>query len=240
MHEKDAKGKAADFLSGLQAHLNKNLRLQTVKDWIHEKGKAANEGLFLEELVLPAIPTYLQQNLAPPATDTHDERIRKAFLAESTKVRDEGLASKSPASAKKYLFTKVGGNPKQIVNLWWDKGYKKGQTTQSCPDWAFRAPCPYTVVFEGKLFRNGSTERGRTELLNGIYQCFYYRAHPQTPEDEKHPAWNYDYACLFAYDVSENKSLVTAWDELNQDVKDSCWDSANLFVMVLPTARDTV
>jgi len=130
----DAKREAADFLGGLKAHLNNKLPLQTVKDWIHKKGKAANEGLFLEELVLPAIPEYLQQNLVPPATGVLDERIRKAFLAESTKVRDQGLASKSPASAKKYLFTKVGVNPKQILNLWWDKEYKKGQTTQSCPD----------------------------------------------------------------------------------------------------------
>jgi hypothetical protein len=50
MHDKNAKGKAADFLAGLQAHLNSNLPLHAVKDWIHEKGKAANEGLFLEEL----------------------------------------------------------------------------------------------------------------------------------------------------------------------------------------------
>jgi hypothetical protein len=145
MHEKDAKGKAADFLSGLQAHLNKNLRLQTVKDWIHEKGKAANEGLFLEELVLPTIPTYLQQNLVPPAADTHDERIRKAFLAESTKVRDESLASTSPASGRKYLFTKVGVNPKQIVNLWWDKGLPcplpiyRGVRGKTLPHWRHRA-----------------------------------------------------------------------------------------------------
>jgi len=61
------------------------------------------------------------------------------------------------------------------------------------------------VVFEGKLFRSGSTERGRTELVSGIYQCFYYRAHPQTPEDGAHPAWNYDYACLFAYEFQKVK-----------------------------------
>jgi len=79
----DVKGKAADFLTGLKAHLNSKLPLETVKDWIREKGKAANEGLFLEELALPAIPEYLQQNLVPPATGVLDERIRKAFLTSS-------------------------------------------------------------------------------------------------------------------------------------------------------------
>jgi len=35
----DAKGKAADFFTGLKAHLNSKLPLQTVEKWIHERGK---------------------------------------------------------------------------------------------------------------------------------------------------------------------------------------------------------
>jgi hypothetical protein len=234
MQENDTKKQATDFLKGLRKHLDARVPLQRAEQWICEKGKAAKEELFVEELVLKEIPEYLKLNLPSPT----DEQVRKAFLTESRKARDRGWASMSPASVKKYLFTKAGVNPSQIVKLWWDKEHRQGQTTQSCPDWAF---CfPHKVVFEAKLFRSRGVDRARMELVNGIYQCFYYRAHPLTPEDKKHPkhaAWDYDYACLFAYDVSPNQDLVNAWAELNQKVKDACWDSANIFVMVLPVAK---
>jgi len=232
MPEDNAKKQAADFLKSLRKHLGAKLPKQRVEQWISEKGKAVKEDLFVGELVLKEISEYLKLNLQCAADD-----VCKAFLAESRNARVKGLASRSPASAKRYLFTKLGVNQKKIVNLWWQKDARKGQTTQSCPDWAFREPCPHKVVFEAKLFRNRGGERARIELVNGIYQCFYYRAHPQTPESKRHPAWNYDYACLFAYDVSQNQDLVNAWAELNQKVKDACWDSANIFVMVLPTAK---
>ncbi|MGD0310296.1 MAG: hypothetical protein ABSC02_13540 [Acidobacteriota bacterium] len=240
MHEanSDVKRKATEFLTGLKTHLDNKLPLQTVKDWIDKGGKSANEFFFLEKFVLPEIPEYLRQCLVPPVTHNDDAHIRDAFLAESKKLRKDCSASASPASAKKYLFTKVGFDQKEIVNLWWDKGHKKRQTTQSCPDWAFRTPCLYKVVFEGKLFRKGDKQRARAELVNGIYQCFYYLAHPHTAEDRVHPPWDYDYACLFVYDASENKSLVKAWIELNKDVKKACWDSSNIFVMVLPAGKD--
>jgi hypothetical protein len=207
-----------------------------VRQWIQQKGQPANEQLFLEKFVLPAIPKYLGQALDPPAIDEGDKRICEAFLAESSKAKRESLTSDSPRSAKKYLFTKVWANPKHVVASWWQPS-KKGPTSQSCPDWAFRGPCPYRVVFEGKLFRSGETEHARAELVSGIYQCFYYRAHPELRETKTHPPWKYDYACLFAYDSSEKQTLVEAWKSLKNEVKKACWDSANIFVMVLPAEQ---
>jgi hypothetical protein len=81
-------------------------------------------------------------------------------------------------------------------------------------------------------------DAARRELVSGIYQCFYYRAHPDATESKTHPAWQYKYACLFAYDASENQSLVKAWETLHTKVKEACWGTANIFVIVLPVPTE--
>ncbi|MGA8151155.1 MAG: hypothetical protein WB952_09410 [Terriglobales bacterium] len=229
---------ARKFLKGLKEHLNSSISLPDVREWIQKKedfrptGKGVQyELLFTDELVLPAVSKYLGKALGLSPTD---ERVRKAFLAESKLAKKQGWTSDSPRSANKYLFTKVfGANPKSVVKSWWGDS-KKGQTCQSCPDWAFRDPCPHTV-FEGKLFRKGGIDAARTELVSGIYQCFYYLSHPKFPPTETHPAWDYEYACLFAYDASREQSLVKAWNTLSKEVREACWGGAsNIFVMVLP------
>lgn len=153
--DKDDQEKTAKaFLERLKEHLSNcdKISLQSVKEW-QKKVRNANEGLFLDEFVLPVIHEFLGQVLEAPLAALRNEWIRKAFLAESTKTRDAGLAwPKSPASKKKYLFTKVWANPKHVVKAWWEEDDKKGQTAQSCPDWGFRDPCPYKVVFEGNFF----------------------------------------------------------------------------------------
>jgi len=233
--ERDRKA-AGTFLEGLKDHLSSKISLTDVQQWIQKKkdsnpiGKDVQyELLFTDTFVLPAIPEYLEKALALSAADRCT-----AFLAESGLAKTRGWTSNSPRSANKYLFTKVlGADSKSVVKLWWgDSG--KGLTCQSCPDWAFRAPCPHTMVFEGKFFRKGGVDAARRELVSGIYQCFYYLAHPQFPPTNKHPAWDYKYACLFAYDASR-ESLAKAWETLNKKVKDACRGGAsNIFVIVLP------
>jgi hypothetical protein len=220
---------AEEFLKGLKEHLKLTVHSQEVTEWIQQNEQAAIEWRFLDKFVLPSIHKYLGKAIDQPTA----ERSRQAFLAESIAARKNLWTSDSPRSAKKHLFTKDWADPRSVIKSWWDETAKKGLTSQSCPDWAFRAPCPHTVVFEAKLFRDGGIERARSELVTGIYQCFYYRAHPEMQETKTHPAWKYDYACLFAYDASKNQSLAKVWESLNKTVKAVCWDSANIFVMVL-------
>jgi hypothetical protein len=236
--ERDRKA-AIKFFEGLKEHLNKKIPPQAVMQWIQEKKGSAPkgkdvqyEGLFIDKFVLPAIPEYLSEALG-----RSDEGILEAFLAESELAREQKLTSDSPRSANKYLFTKVlAANSKGLVKSWWGDS-KKEPISQSCPDWAFRAPCPHPVIFEGKLFRKGGIDAARSALVSGIYQCFYYRAHPDAPATKTHPAWQYKYACLVAYDASEKRSLVQAWETLNNKVKEACWGTANIFVIVLPGSR---
>ena len=222
------------FLEGLEAHLNKKIRPVEVRQWVQEAKRSnpdgkdvAYESPFLDKFVFSEISEYLRQTLAPADAV-------KAFLTESTFARKCGIASGTPASAQKHLFTKVLGVPaKALVDLWWGSG-KTQPVRQSCPDWAFRYPCQHTVVFEGKLFRKGGVDAARTELVKAIYQCFYYRGQPRVPTTERHTGWDYDYACLVAYDASENDSLVRAWESVDPRVEKECWNASSIFVMVLP------
>jgi hypothetical protein len=224
---------AKEFLEGLKQHLNRVIQPEDVNWWIlgkkasAQKGKAVQyEGLFVTECVLWAVYSYLTKTLRSP------DGACKSFLAESVEAKKRGWTSDSPRSANKFPFTKeFGVDSKDVAQAWWGDS---DATSPSCPDWALRAPCPHRVVFEAKLYRDGGPDP-RTELVNSVYQCFYYRAHPETEETKTHPAWRYDYACLFAYDVSEKHALVHAWNDLRKEVKDACWDSANIFVIVLPT-----
>ena len=56
--------------------------------------------------------------------------------------------------------------------------------------------------------------------------------------DDNRPAWDYDYSCLFAYDASEDGTLLNVWNSLDNEVKAGFWEGANLYVMIL-RGKDT-
>jgi hypothetical protein len=68
-----------------------------------------------------------------------------------------------------------------------------------------------------------------------VYQCMFYRGQPPVPRTKTHTEWDYEFACLVAYDASKEQSLVKAWEAVRPEVRAGCWDSANIFVMVLPS-----
>jgi hypothetical protein len=53
------------------------------------------------------------------------------------------------------------------------------------------------------------------------------------PETKTHPAWDYDYACLLAFDASAEGNFLYAWESLDTSVKKGFWESANIYVMIL-------
>jgi len=218
---------ARTFLKGLEQHLGK-ISHTAVCEFVRECKGSGYEFNFVDAFMLPSISEYLRQTLSK-------EDAVKAFLAESVDAKKKGLTSGTPASANRHLFTKMlGVSAKTLVGMWWGPG-KENPLAQSCPDWAFRKPCQRTVVFECKLFRKGGMDAAKTELVKSIYQCFYYRGQPKVPASVTHTEWDYDYACLVAYDASESGSLVKAWKCVDARVEKECWNASNIFVMVLPT-----
>lgn len=102
---------------------------------------------------------------------------------------------------------------------------------QSFPDLALRAP--YKIVFEGKYFRKGGVQAAKTEIVKGIYQCFFYLGLPKRPEEKDYLAWDYDYACYLACDATPDGTLQEAWSSVDPRVKKACWQGANIYVMIL-------
>ena len=94
-----------------------------------------------------------------------------------------------------------------------------------------------TIVFEGKYFEKGGIAVAQRELVSQTYQAFFYRALPHVPGKASggkiSPAWDYDYACLLAYDASEEGALKAAWDSLPSKVKGGFWDGASVYVMIV-------
>ena len=217
------------FLKDLEQHLGRTIEPALVREFIRESKGSNYEFDFVNKFMLPTISDYLRQNLSPADAVT-------AFLTESVEAtKKQGIASGTPASAHRHLFTKVlGESAKSLVEMWWGTGKKKSNLlSRSCPDWAFRKPCQHTVVFECKLFRKGGLDAAKTELVKSIYQCFHYLGQPKVPPSETHAAWDYDYACLVAYDASGSRSLVEEWKCVDPKVEKECWNASNIFVMVL-------
>ena len=155
-----------------------------------------------------------------------------ALLSESYRNHLK-ISSDSPRSKERHPFTKKRVKKWNLLLLAGGAIVDVSPVSQSCPDLALRSPCPHTIVIEGKYFRKGSYQYAQSELVRDIYQCFYYRGLPRIPATKTHPQWNYDYACLFAYDSSEEGNLKTAWDRTNDEIEKGLWIGANIYVMVV-------
>jgi hypothetical protein len=186
------------------------------------------ESAFLNRFVVPVLHKYLQEQTGLTAI-----QAREALLNEYHRSMPE-VSSRSPIRATRHPFTKIlGANPETIYRQWKDPKRNYG-LTQSAPDFALQKPFPHSIVFEGKYFSSGKPDFAARQLVTDLYQAFFYRGLPKVnPTKRGHPAWDYDYACLLAFDASPNGTLATAWNTLETKVKNSFWEGANIYVMIL-------
>ena len=156
---------------------------------------------------------------------------RKVLLSENAKGMSE-YASASPSRSEDHPFTKkLGIRSNKIYQKW--LGNEPGkELAQSCPDIAISNP--HKVLFEGKYFSGKKTiETASRELVEDLYQAFFYLGMPSVPSKGAKPAWDYDYACLLAFDASEHGTLRDAWKALPTHVREGFWNGANIYVMIL-------
>ena len=167
--------------------------------------KSFPEGASLNHYLLPAIHSFLSQ------LDGMDlDGARQSLLSESYREMRE-YASGTPARLSRHPFEKVIGASAQSVIRRWKSA---NPTVKSYPDLALRAPCPYRTVFEGKYFSRGGTTAAETALATNIYQAFFYRGLARIREILRRPAWDYEYACVLAYDATPDGAMLEAWDGL--------------------------
>jgi len=184
------------------------------------------ENAFLYRYAVPIV--FRQMQNVPGIGETE---ARQSLLSEFYRNLP-GLCLATPARTQRHPFNKViGMQPKEVVAQW--AGTRGAALRQACPDFAFREPFPYKIVFDGKYFSEGSLAAAQIALATNIYQAFFYRGLPYVPARKASPAWDYDFACLLAYDASESGTLKQAWDDLAGEVKQGFWEGANVYVMIV-------
>ncbi len=194
------------------------------KAGVSERHKAFAEGAFLNQFVLPALHQFVAEY---PGMDR--EKARESLLSESYRSM-RAYASGSPARSAKHPFDKVAGvSAPGVIRRW----KSANALIQSCPDLALRAPCPYHIVFEGKYFRRGGLGAAERALATDIYQAFFYRGLARLAATTTRPAWDYDYACVLAYDGTEDGALSRAWNGLRPKIGTGCWKGAGIYMMIL-------
>jgi hypothetical protein len=180
----------------------------------------------LNQFVVPVLSKAIRDH-----QDMDDATAALSLLSEYRRMRPH-YCSGTPARTQRHPFQKLMGiTPKAIFEQW--KSGRDTALTRSCPDIATREPFPFKIVFEGKYFESGGMEKAQAELVTSIYQAFFYRALPYVPSRKKGPAWDYDYACMLAGDVSVEGNLKGAWEKLPSAVKSGFWEGANIYVMIV-------
>jgi hypothetical protein len=185
------------------------------------------EAAFLNLFAVPALFEELQATGGLTKT-----QAREALLNEYYRCMPD-FSTASPFVGIKHPFNKMMGvGPDSVYASWQQED--DGSGLASCaPDFALRAPFPHRILFEGKYFSRGTRQYAARELVKDIYQAFFYRGLAPVPAKNGHAEWNYDYACLLAFDASPQGTLLAAWNDLGEPVRQSFWESANVYVMIL-------
>src|SRR6201982_332171 len=153
---------------------------------------------------------------------------KKALMAEGADHLAE--TSDTPYSRDKYPFQKSIVKALSDPQVeWWQP---TGGTRNACPDIALRHPCPYRVVIEGKLFRGKGVAAARRALVEGIFETSFYRGLPTLLRGKDETANSYEYGCFLAYDASPDGQMWKAWNEINEQVRASIWNTLFTHVMV--------
>jgi hypothetical protein len=224
------------FFRSLEQHLNEALpgprevatniadMVRTSKASRTNLHKSFPEGALLNHYVLPAMHHFVSK-----LDGMDSDKARESLLSESYRQMGK-YASGTPARLSRHPFEKViGASAQSVVRRW--KSAKP--TVKSYPDLALRAPCPYRTVFEGKYFSRGGLTAAETALATNIYQAFFYRGLARLPEGPRRPAWDYEYACVLAYDATADGAMLQAWDGLRPRIGKGCWEGAGIYVMIL-------
>jgi hypothetical protein len=236
--ERPLKDNARGFLEAVKATLNAelpppDLLRSTVRE-IASTSKVDDakvhlrspESVFLNHFVVPRIFSAMQ------TLDGIDAiQARRAFLCEGHAHLAQ-YCSGTPSRTEGHPFTKIiNSDAAEIMSKW--KGGRGQPLTQACPDFAFRDPFPFKIVFEVKYFEQGSVDKAARDLAANIYQAFFYRSLPYVPPKKSGMPWDYDFACLLAYDASRDGTMLSAWNILAEPVKAGFWEGANVYVMIL-------
>jgi hypothetical protein len=232
----EEKREALRFLEGLHEFLDLNLpHFKTIADTIEQieknnEKKYHPEDMFLYEFAIPLIHKYILEQM-----EMDEKKAKESILSELYR-KLPNITSGSPTRRIYHPFNKRLHpfqreiNPLEVINQWKGLSQTGHPFYRNCPDLAIRNPFPHKIVFEGKYFSTGNASK---EFVMGIYEAFLYRGLPYVPAVKNRAAWDYDFACLLAFDASPTRELITVWDSFNNKQRKTFWDGANIYVMIM-------
>jgi len=193
------------------------------------KKNVSAENAVVGKLLVPTLFSIIEADLE------HTEQARGVLHSEAVEPRKAQQASSlTCARASKHPFGKVLSESAATIAALWSA---KGSTglAPACPDFALGPP--YRVVFEAKYFRSGTPRAAAIALVDGLYQAFFYRALPAAPAKypKKQAPWDYEYACFVA--VDRGGEMEAAWKAMRKEVRDSFWESANIYPIIVGPPR---
>jgi hypothetical protein len=227
------------FLADLRTHIaNATRDGNRVRDTVKNTAKTSNggtgwEAAFIDEFVLRNVHSYISQHQKEVL---RGEPAHKFILAESkwAKSKNVNIACGTPVKNSGHPFYKIlGTRPERLYHRWSERDPRGRKTSFAavCPDFALVSP--YRVVFECKYFNQPAVSPATSQLVDGLYQAFFYGAMPTLPpgRDLKH-GWDYEYSCFLAYDATPNGRMARAWEALEK-IHQRFWDESNIFVIIL-------
>ncbi len=241
--DKLSREKVEDFLSGLSRHLQSKLpskdavvsqvaRLSSgQRSQVWERKPEGPESAFIGEYVLPNLEEFLRERINDMPKDSDPLSLIRVGFAAPGKYVSHGYAF-YPG----HPFGKVFRKPDVIYARWKGEGKKASvPLIQSWPD--ITLLFPYRILFECKYFKTRLKNPAKVQLVTDLYETFFYRALPRRPPTAKRAAWDYEYACYLAYDATDDGWLSKAWNGLAKEIRNSFWERANIFVMILPVRQ---
>lgn len=210
-----------DFLSYIHSELmNKNIS-KKLDEMIVKKsssaGSSSKEEIFTREFLCPTISTYFNSNIS-----LRPDEIRTGLGTEG--YQNAPGFGYTPARKERHFFTKnefVKTNPPPV----WFKDHPKSPARfQACPDFAIRAPLPFSALGEVKYFKKGGGEAAKRELYNGIRQATFYLAAYRK---------EYDSVLLIIADESEDKAMAKCIENLHPDIKSRFGTETGIFILVI-------
>jgi hypothetical protein len=234
-----SKKKAHEFLLDLQRRIGDSVSDRGyVERTVRSSAKKTKDGTgwemaFINGFVLKNVHACLAQHQGEVSGG---KAPRDLILAESrwAKEKNVGIACGTPVKNSGHPFYKVlGVRPETLYPRWQGEDPRRRKTTFAavCPNFAILAP--YRIVFECKYFNRPAAQPAVSQLVEGLYQAFFYRAMPSLPRaPQLEHGWDYEYSCFLAYDATANERLAKAWEGLRK-IHHRFWDESNIFVMIL-------
>ena len=193
------------------------------------------EDAFLNGFAMPLIFDYIRDKCGMSA-----DHVRHGLMSESFRWIPE-FASYSPKRPISHPLCKKIQSKSDIAKKWLGElSPDINPLTQACPDFAFNDPIPHRIIGEGKYFDGHGENAAKNALAEAFYETFFYGAQPSTQGRGNQPDWNFDYACLLAYDASEKGEMFKFWNSLNAEVKKGFWKGANVYMMIIRGERTDI